>query len=36
MNNLVLILLLAFPFIGLAAIVAWLTVTVGRETRGGK
>jgi hypothetical protein len=36
MSTLVLILLLAVPFVAVAAIVAWLTVTIGRETRSGK
>jgi hypothetical protein len=36
MNSLVLILLIAVPFVVLGALVAWLTVTIGRETRSGK
>jgi hypothetical protein len=36
MNTLALLVLLAVPFVVIGALIAWLTVTIGRETRGGK
>jgi hypothetical protein len=36
MAALILILVLALPFVLLGALVMYLTITIGRQTRGGK